>query len=356
MTDVVLTLEDSDFWTTVFLIALFAINGLAAAWLMTVGLTRRTVFYATGVTVESVWGSRRFERAQLHGWRWGGEESGLAIVELYRKDDPRPFRIWVPKIVDATLEAWFGDARDMAFDETKAAVADIEGDETFGATPADRVKAADAETVILRWAYWLVLALAMWVWLFPRPYHLAVGVAIVLPIAILFLTFLRQGRWRLWVAPSEFRASPTPHLFLCIWAIVLRAFLDWRIIDWHVLAAIVVFVGGVIAVAVLVALGERFSNRDRVFGAFFGAMLYAYGAVVPLNMWLDNRAPESLRGVVIQLDPEQVVIAAPPPFQQALDIEISPRLSERLAVGEEVCIDLYRGAFVVRSYDVHECE
>lgn len=356
ITAVLLADDDRGFWTAAILAGFFGAMVIGSLWLGAAVWTRRVIFDAAGVSVESVWGRRRFERAWLHGWRSGGLEGDLAIVDLYRKDDPRSFRIWAPKIVDATIEAWFGEARNLEVVETKAALAEIEGDEALGATSEERINATDAEVLFLRRAYWPMLAFTLWVLFAPKPYQVAVGAAIVLPIVIVLVTYLRRGRWRLWAGPNEFRASPSPHIGLCVAAAVLRAFYDWRIIDWALLGSIVVAAGVVIAVLVLVAFGQRFSDRDRVIGAVFGAVAYAYGAVVPLNMWLDDRAPDALRGVVIELDAERVVIAPPPPFLRAIDTEISPRLAERLTMGGEVCIDLYRGAFGVSSYDVRACD
>ncbi|MCX7359661.1 MAG: hypothetical protein NT015_16170 [Alphaproteobacteria bacterium] len=117
----------------------------------------------------------------------------------------------------------------------------------------------------------------------------------------------------------------------------------------------VLVAGTTIAVALLIVSGERFTHRDRVIGALLAAIGYGYGAIVPLNMWLDRELPQTVRGVVLELTPEHVVIDAPAPFGVQISEEISRDLSERLTVGGPICIDLYRGAFRIRSYETRVC-
>lgn len=355
MTVVILQLDDNEFWATSFLLLLFAVTGFGGAWFAGIALTQRTILDANGVTVESVWRSRRFERVWLDGWRWSAKAGHLVGVELYRKSDPRPFLVWVPAGADPTIEAWFGEARDLQVAQIKESIAEIEGDESLGATREDRLETADAETLMVRRAYWLFFALLLWVMLFPRPYSLAVGVAIAAPIIVLFVTYLRRERLRLWQTPNEFRASTGQLIVLCVGATSLRAISDWNILDWLELVVAALVAGMLIAVAVLTFFGQRFSNRDQIIGAGLAGIAYAYGAIVPVNMWLDRSEPQMLRATVLRLDKERVVIGAPPPFQERLDVEISRQLSERLVVNGELCIALYNGAFHVRSYDLQAC-
>jgi hypothetical protein len=73
-------------------------------------------------------------------------------------------------------------------------------------------------------------------------------------------------------------------------------------------------------------------------------------------MWLDREPPQTVQGVVLELAPEQVVIDAPAPFSGQISEEISRSLSESLTVGGPICIDLYRGAFRIRSYETRSCD
>ena len=111
-----------------------------------------------------------------------------------------------------------------------------------------------------------------------------------------------------------------------------------------------------IAAVLLIVFKERFSNRDRVFGAVSASILYAYGAIVPLNMALDARPPEMLRGFILTIEPERVEIAPPPPLLRSFSVEISREFSRRLESREEICIDPYHGAFGIRSLEIRQCD
>ena len=91
-------------------------------------------------------------------------------------------------------------------------------------------------------------------------------------------------------------------------------------------------------------------------GTVFAAVLFACGAIVPLNMWFDDRDPETLRGFILSVEPESVDIAPPPPLLRRFSMDISPEFSRQLDGREEICIDLYRGAFAIRSLEIRICE
>lgn len=349
-------LDDGVAWTEIASLVLFVGVGAGALWFAGYLWTFKTIFDASGVTNETVWGCWRFERSQLHGWRWGGAGAATVTVELYKKGGTTPFQVLVPKAEDGTIAAWFEGAQDLASVETMESLAEIEADENLGATPEERIKAADAETLILQRAHWFFLALALWALIFPRPYTFVVGAAIAAPVLVLLVTYVRRDRVRLWQGASKFRASTDPMIVLCICAILLRAIYDWRILDWVAPIAVALVGGTILAVLVLILFGERFANRDRVIGTLVSGVAYVYGALIPLNMWLDREPPQTLRGAVLELDAERVVIGAPAPFGEQLHEDISRSLAEGLVVGGPICIDLYRGAFRIRSYELRLCD
>ncbi|MCX7359660.1 MAG: hypothetical protein NT015_16165 [Alphaproteobacteria bacterium] len=204
---VVAVTQVNDLWTTICGLVLFGGFGAGAVWFGGYAWTFKTIFDPIGVTTETMWGVRRFDRAHLHGWRWGAVGSEIVTVELYKEDSPKPFQVLVPKANDLTIAAWFEGTQDLESAEVNQSITEIEVDANLGATREERIKSADAETLLLKRAYWFFLALTIWVWVFPRPYYLALGIAIAAPVLILLVTYLRRDRLRLWPGANKFRAQ-----------------------------------------------------------------------------------------------------------------------------------------------------
>jgi hypothetical protein len=347
--------EGDEVWIRIILIPLWLAIGLFGAWEASVVLTQTTVFDATSVAVQSLWGARRFERSQMEGWRWGGERAGLRSVELYRKHEPRRFSVWINKESDDVVAHWFSDAVDLAHKDTLAALDDVRRDETFGHNADERIETVDAESRLVRLIGFAALAATLWVMVFPRPYRIALGVAMAIPILTLVVTFLRRDRWRLERNAGDFRPSTGNWIMLAAIALWLRAFYDWHLLNWGLAAFYAAIFGMVAAIAVAALFGELAQNRGRWFSWILVAALYGYGALVPLNTWLDRADPVVHRARVVELGGDWVELEAPTPFPSRLNIDVSHRLVERLTVGGEACLYRRAGAFGVRSFYVTVC-
>jgi hypothetical protein len=347
--------EGEDHWVLLVFIPLWSAIGLFGAWEASVVLTQTTVFDATGVTVQSMWGTRGFERSQMEGWRWGGERAGLRAVELYKKDEPRPFSVWINKESDDVVVDWFGDAVDLAHKDTLAALDDVKRDETFGHNADERIVTVDAESRLVGLIGIPVLAAAIWVLVFPRPYRVALGVAMAIPILTVVVTFLRRDRWRLQRSDGDFRPSTGNWIILAAVGLWLRAFYDWHLLNWGMAALYAAIFGMIAALAVAALFGELAQSRANWFSWILIAALYGYGAIIPLNTWLDRAEPVVHRARVLELGGDWVELAAPAPFPSTLNVDISHHLAERLSVDGEACLYRRAGALGVRSFYITVC-
>ena len=86
------------------------------------------------------------------------------------------------------------------------------------------------------------------------------------------------------------------------------------------------------------------------------ALAYAYGAILPLNMWFDRARPEIHRAGVARILEDTFQLNTEPPLPPEVEREASEEFLRRLRASGEACLPIYRGAFGIASYDVVLCD
>ena len=199
------------------------------------------------------------------------------------------------------------------------------------------------------------MAPAAWAFFLPSPYRLAVGATIVAGVLLVLITIIRRDRWKFERTMHDPRPATGWAVFLCAIVLALRAFLDWRIIDWEKLAVLSVAAGATIGVGLRTLLGETSRDPLSLVAWVLTASLYAYGALTPLNMWLDRAPSQSYRAVVLEAHTESLRVSAWGPYAAPQDHSVGRWLLDRVEQGGPICADVYRGAFGIRSFDLKPC-
>lgn len=349
----VLFFMEGDLWTRLGLIAIMLVAGGGAGWWGVVTVTMQTVFEAEAVTVRTAFGTRRFERASLDGWRFSGHQAKLVRIELYTATSKRPFIITIPKEPDEIVATWFDGARDLDVEDKIKAVHDVEADEAFGHTKDARVANVDAENRVLAFLWFGLLAFAGLVAFFPEPYHYAVGAAIVVPILIVIATFIRRDRWKLDRDDHDLRPTTGSLIALCAAVLWTRAASDWSLINWGY--AILLALGAAAALTIVLVLVFQARWRPRLLLWFAVATMYSYGALVPLNMWLDRERPVVHRAGVGRILEESFQLNTMPPLPPEVERSASREFLRRLEAAGEACLPVFDGAFGIRSYEIVLC-
>jgi hypothetical protein len=318
-------------------------------------LTHQTTFLKDEVIVSSFRGDRRFARADLFAWNWGQKRAGMQEVELYREGVNTPFRVQVALPADARLQEWFGDVTSLEWRGRSAALDEVEADAAFGDTREKRLRNAVQEGRVAAWIGLAILAPAAWAFFYPTPYHYAVGATIAAPVLLSLLTVLRHNRWKFERSMHDPRPATGWVVFMCAMVLMARALLDWQIIDWLRLAAISLVAGGAVAATLRMLLRESSSDRLSIVAWATSGALFCYGALTPLNMWLDRAPPETHRAVILEEWTESVRIGAWGPFDAPQSHSANAWLLDRVEEGGPICADLYRGAFGIRSFDLKPC-
>jgi hypothetical protein len=342
-------------WVSV-LMGVCALGGAACCiWDALDVLTRETTFLRDEVIVSNFRGQQRFARSDLSAWNWGQKRAGMQEVELYSEGAKMPFRVQVALPVDATLQTWFGEVTSLEWREQSGVLDEVEADAAFGDTPQDRLHNAAREGRTAAWIGWAAVAPAAWAFFYPSPYRVAVGMAIAAPVLLALLTILRRDQWQFERSSRDPRPTTGWAIFICVMILALRAFLDWQVIDWVMLAALSIAGGAVIGVLLRMLLREESPDRWSTIAWIIAASLYAYGALTPLNMWLDRAGPESYRAVVLETYGESVRVSAWGPYDAPQEHDANAWLLDRVEQGGPICADLYRGAFGIRSFDLKPC-
>ena len=342
---------DTEAWK-VALIMLVAVAGLAAcAWRASVTITEVAAFDDAGVTVRTLWGRRRFERADLRSWRAIGERMGMRRIELHADGARRRFVVAVP-MQDAVIAKWLDGATDLDQADRAEALQALARDKHFGPTPWQRLRAGEAEGRLVMWLQWIGLAVMVWATLAPWPNLAPLAAAAALPIVLCAAAMVRR-RWRLGAVAKDHRPSIAFPVSMCAFALAWRAWNDWHLLDWG--EAIAIATACALIVVLALAPWGQTLRISKALGWLAVAALYCYGVLIPLNGWYDRASPTILRARVEGSYSKSLDLRVGAPLPSRVTMPAPRSFVDAAATGDEVCISLRRGRFGIRFYHLTQC-
>lgn len=344
-------------WLTDALAVIFALvgaYGIVGAW------TSRWRLLPDRIEAKTPFRERALLRAEVTGYRVAPSQA----VHLESVDGPRR-GLSVPLHVanNPVWAAWFESLNNLDAVEYNAELAILEKDARLGANPTDRLETLNALRLWAGRVSWIGLGAALWLWVYPRPYDVAVAVNVMLPLVALTVA----TRWPGLVALiGDQDAEPTINLsafwFVPSGALAVRAMLDIQVIDWipPLCAGF-----GLAAIPFLFALrAERTARRPGM--AVFSAVIllaWGYGTVSLANVRLNQAPPTIHRAVVVDHggsaddDPTLSlrVIDAGAKLPMFEDLDVSEARFKASPVGSVTCVAVYPGRLGWRYVWITDC-
>ena len=303
---------------------------------------------------------RVLPRAQVAGYR-----AQLATKQIRLVAVPGAKDLVVPLYVveNPVWTAWLDTLKDLDVEDHNAAIEVLETDARLGRNPDQRLRTLGSLHRLTARLSWGGLALAIWLFVYPRPYELAILVGVVTPLIALAVASLWPG---LVVLVSG--EDNDPHVSLAaFWfapslALGLRAMLDIHAIDW---IAPIGF-GAVLAAApfALALRVEKAAGHPwRALYSAITALAWGWGTVSLANALLDRALATIHPATIVELtgaidkDPGfslRVTDAAPLlPLLQDLDVSTSRYASAK--VGDRTCVAIHPGWLGWRSAESIDC-
>lgn len=149
----------------------------------------------------------------------------------------------------------------------------------------------------------LVIISALWAFLLPRPYELAIAVNAAFPIVALLLVLRNKGAIYFDKYKSGIRPSVGLIIIVPSIAMLLRALFDYEVIYsnlfWIYLAALSLFF---IGISVLLALKTKEYSRNKAVFIILAIHLivYSYGLILHANCTVDYSKPQRYESTVLE--------------------------------------------------------
>lgn len=339
--------------------AIAALFTLAAAYTILGVWTSRWRLLPDRIEAKTPFHERTLLRAKVTGYRVLPSQT----VHLESADGPRR-GLDVPMHVAGhpAWAAWLETLNNLDAVDYNAELAVLEKDARLGSNPTNRLETLDAWRRRAGLASFAGLALAGWLWIYPRPYEAAVAVNVLLPLVALTLASRFPGLVTL-VRDQE--AEPTINLtafwFAPSGALAVRAMLDIQAIDW------IQSLGAGFALAaipfVLALRAEQTARRPGM--AVFSAVIllaWGYGTVSLANVLLDHAPPTLHRAVVADRsgsasdDPGlSLRMADPATDLPVMDFDVSAARFNASPVGSNACVVIYPGRLGWRYVQIADC-
>lgn len=268
--------------------------------------------FGTAVLVFTLWGLPKFTRYQIeihpdfirYQGAFSARELRLSEIEGYRILPTQNIEtlLLTPKTQahkkiqlglayerkPELLEWLAANLTNLDLRDQKAALEEVLADANLGATePERRKRLANARkwTRTLNTIAFLALA---WGIFHPHPYLQSMGLLIALPPLALLMIALSRGAIRFDGRKND------PHPFVATafmmpgLALLLRAFLDWRFLQWTELVEPIALLSLSLSAALWMAAAELRKQPGVLIGVVFMGILYSYGTVAHINCAYDG--------------------------------------------------------------------
>ena len=204
--------------------------------------------------------------------------------------------------------------------------------------------------------------LALWVFLWPHPYWLAVLIGVLSPFGAWGLCLWSGRQIAVTEQKGDGRVDVTGLTWFAALAVAVRGLSDVQIFDWQWLLAGAVFIGaGWMAMTWWV---DPASLRLKFMWVFLGliSIAYGWGVLALADQQLDS-APASVYRSAIEgmrishgkSTSYYLTLAPWGPQTQADEVDVGRRFYRTVSRGEIVCVLLHPGFLKARWFEIRKC-
>ena len=250
--------------------------------------------------------------------------------------------------------------KDLDAADYQAALEALKQNDTFGATPEERLATLATEKRLVLIATIIACVVAAWGLLWPHPHEWAVGANVAAFALVIVATVLKQGRWRLDAQKND----PRPTAAIALWApavaLAARAIFDEETFDW------LAWLGWAAAVGVAVALGANalFAELRKPAGLILTGILgavFGLGAIGEANASLDTAQAQVFQAQIIDQyeshgrSTSYDLVLGPWGPSRGGSQSVSYEMYAAHRAGDTICIGFHPGALHIRWYVLQEC-
>lgn len=260
---------------------------------------RRLVLSDNGAEYQTLLGTRRLAVSEIKGFRTGGDAQHPTLVLVPADKATKTFSVPLSLDQNGGMQAWaVSHFPDLDAIEMQTDLEAVLADDEFGFTVEERQAFLNRQQLLFKALTGVAIGVALWAWLFPRPYEVVMGAQVLVALFALACGALGRGLMSLW--PTS-KAHPTASIALCMPGLVLlgRAALDFDVDSWQ--AAIPPVAAGSALWCFLMVLSFKDTHKSLTsmgVAAALGLLLGA-GSVLQWNVLADKGEPVILETFVV---------------------------------------------------------
>lgn len=338
-------------------VAAFALVVPGALLLLWSGTQSYTNIWPDRVEVFNGFTLRTIAASGLRGYR---RRRNQRTVDLVPSDPQAPtLRVPLSFLSVRAAVPWSKALHNLEIDDLAERRNELDNDGQLGKTPqARRLKARQlrsAATALNALAW----GVAVWAWIFPRPYELVLMMAVALPLAALAIHLWTRGFFRLDLQAE----NPTPSIAALYYApalaLFLRSITDFNAIDYLPTLAVAAGVALLLTFITVIDNRKMLQHKWAVTGFVTGSFCFAIGLLSFANQTLDHGSGQAF---AVKVEDAFVtsgkahlntfVLAPWGPFERAAEAYVRTDVYDSIDAGDVVCVTLHDGAFGWRWFDV----
>jgi hypothetical protein len=336
----------------------------AGVWMMASALRTRVVLTADAVTVQGAIRTRQMARADIAGRRIVSLQYGQKITVLYPKEPRGPqFKLPQSLRTDAAWDAWLQAVPDLDAQQVRELEAEVAANPELGQTPEERLGRLAAARKLARPFNGVSYGAMLWVFLYPRPYELALLTAAALPWLAIVLAAKSHGLYRLDTQRNDARPTLGAAVLLPGVGLLTRALTDVGVLDIGRALTLAAAVAVLLSWAALVSSGGLRGRRVRALLLLGFSCAYGYGTVVLANRMLDGAPGELYRVGVLARHVSRgsrsttyhLLLDHWGPRSVPNDVAVPRQLYEQAVPGTLVCVHRGPGALTISWFQVSVC-
>lgn len=342
----------SSLFLLVIILPFFAF-GAATAW---VGLRLRLESSATHIAYRYFFATRSVLWADVVGWRLAPTFPTVLILKL-KKGQPR-LEIGLFFVIGEEFWNRLEDTRDLDWEEAVREAEKIAADRSLGASPDETFDNLERAQEEAKWLDRIGSALALWAFLWPRPYQPLMAALILWPVGILIFVRLRAGLLQLDGTNKDFIPNVGAAWLLPVFALAWRRLFDLEhLSDAWGIALPCVLIG--LAVFALMLWADRTvrANRYAAALALVFALAYGAGAAPMINRVLSADVPDDVfeTSVLGKRIHDGKVVRYSVQLERVGEADIDKRLYDQTSIGQTLCCGIYSGVLNLKRIRVGAC-
>lgn len=321
---------------------------------------RRLILSEEGAEYKTLLGTRRLAASQIKGFRTVGDANNPKLVLIPAESATRKLTLPLSMDQNGTMREWAtAHFPDLDAIELQSDLEAILADDAFGFTVEERQGLLKRQRLLFKVLSGVAFGVALWAWIFPRPYEVAIGAQLLVALVALACGALGRGLLTLW--PTG-KAHPTASIGLSMPGLTLlvRAVVDIDVDSWQ--AAILPIAAGSALWVFLIVLSFKDTRKSltsmRVAAGL--ALLLGAGSALQWNVLADNGEPLLHETVVVDKRASlgqptaYTLLLAPWKKGEKAPVEYSSKrkLYERAEVGQPVWVWTEPGALGIPWYHV----